>query len=134
MNPFRYELSLRARHPTRIAADIESALTLKAWVTNTVSEARRTPKGNPLEGINRETRCSFELSKGDDQSLLEEIAEWNLRFLDKKAFFEEFAASGGKMEYFLGLFLDGNSGFDLPPEEMGKMRELGITLSLDIYP
>jgi len=116
------------------ANEIEKALSLQAKVSRTAGEPRKTPTGIPLDGLNRETYCSFELSKGDDLRLAADIAQWNRRLMEKRAFFEVFAKSGGRMEYFLGLFLEGNSGIDLPPDEMELMRQLGITLSLDIYP
>jgi hypothetical protein len=56
------------------------------------------------------------------------------KVFEKKAFFDEFSVSGGEVEYFLGLFMNGNFGFILPPEQMGLVQQLGIALSLDIYP
>ena len=134
MHRFRFALSLRAGHPQMRASEIESGLSLKPRVSNTVGEPRRTPIGEPLDGINKITFCAFDLAKGDDEHLLEELARWNGKFLERKAFFVEFVASGGEMEYFLGIFLEGNSGFGLSPKDMRDMQKLGITLSLDIYP
>jgi hypothetical protein len=134
MNPYRYSLSLRLSHPTLKATDIESALMMVAKRSWSVGEPRSTPIGNPLEGTNAHTYCTFQLSEGADERLVGEIGVWNQKLLEKKPFFDEFSASGGETEYFLGLFLNGNSGFILPPEQMDLMRQLGIALSLDIYP
>ena len=134
MNEFRYALSLRAVHPKMCVADIETALSMQAWVGNTAGEQRKTPKGNLLEGLYKNSYCSFELSKGASTDLNDQIGKWNAKFFPKKSFFQGFAASGGKFDYFLGLFLKTDSGFELSTEEMHAMQELRINLVFDIYP
>ena len=134
MNPYRFSLSLRLRHPILPAAAIESALSRRAKVVHSVGEARKTPKGELLEGIYERTYCSFELSSGDDTKLNIEIARWNHELSKYKRFFEEFTHTGGEIEYFLGLFLDSDSGVTFSVTELRDIGALGITLALDIYP
>jgi hypothetical protein len=134
VNEYRYALSFRALHPNMTANDIEQALSLKVRVSNTAGEKRMTPKGKPLDGTNKNSYCSFRLSEGPDTDLEAEINKWNKAFSSKRSFFTRFVETGGQFEYFIGLFLNGNSGFSLSVEAMRGMEELGIELALDIYP
>jgi hypothetical protein len=50
-----------------------------------------------------------------------------------KSFFEELTASGGRVEYLIGLHHVGNVGFELDPDVIKELSVLGIWLAFDIY-
>lgn len=58
----------------------------------------------------------------------------NKSLLLKKRTLHEFRRSGGQLEYFVSLFLQGNSGFVLDTTLTDEISKLGIKLSFDIYP
>lgn len=136
MNPFRYSVSLRLTHPTINAAEIQEHLQLSPRFSKSVGDKNKSPSGRDLVGTNKQTFCTFELSSGDDSKLAleSELSHWTQELSKCKAFLNQFQKSGGTIEYFIGVFLDGNSGVVFSPQEMNSMQELGIGISLDIYP
>ena len=132
---FRFVLSLRCRHPNMRAADIVELIGLEPKVAQTVGEPRTTPKGTPLKGFNKATFCVFDLAEGDAHELTDELAKSNSHLRARKPAIDEFREQGGTLEYFLGLFLEGgNRVLVLDPATTAACGELGITLSLDMYP
>jgi hypothetical protein len=120
-------------HPTLKVAEIQAVISLTPRISNTVGENRKTPTGNALDGVYKYSYCTFELSKGTESNIEEEIARCNKELSKHNSFLQTVRASGGCAEYFLGLFFDGNSGFTIPNDQLRAMHELGIDLSLDIY-
>jgi hypothetical protein len=134
MHPYRFTLSLRLTHPKYSAEEIEEKLKMNGRVTRSAGDLRKTPKGNLLDGVNKVTYCTFQLIEGDDSQLEDAFDNWNRRLFRYKEFLSGFIETGGTLEYFLGLFLNANSGFVLLKSQMRAMNELGIDLACDIYP
>lgn len=97
-----------------------------------VGEQRRTPKGKALLGTNAITFCTFALAEGTNEILLEEIRKSNRRLRLRET--RKITRTGGNLEYFLGIFLKGNSGFEVDVELAKEFASLRIKLALDIYP
>jgi hypothetical protein len=51
-----------------------------------------------------------------------------------KHFFHQIRSQGGKVELFVGWFLDGQSGGVFSHDLLARMADLKIDLSLDVYP
>lgn len=47
--------------------------------------------------------------------------------------FRAIHASGGHLDFFVGLFVDSMMGFALPPQLLARLAEAGIALEFDIY-
>ena len=47
--------------------------------------------------------------------------------------FRAIHASGGRLDFFVGLFVDSMMGFVLPPGLLARLGEAGIALEFDIY-
>jgi hypothetical protein len=133
MNPYRFSLSLRVFHPTVTPQFIEAGLGLKAQVAHAAGKNRVTASGKTLPTISPDTRCSFLLGEGDDRILPDAINKWNAFLEAKRDFLGQLRSSGGRIEYFIGLFLDPNGGFELDYEQLRSLGDLGVSLSLDIY-
>ena len=70
-----------------------------------------------------------------DQDLPNAIGSVLDRLDSRKAFFQEYAASGGSSEIFTGWFLaDGNSGDVLKHGLLARLADFRLDLSLDVYP
>jgi hypothetical protein len=59
--------------------------------------------------------------------LLEELKQ-------HRTFFHRMNSEDGEVEFFIGWVFDGNSGDILDCDLLGRMADLKIDLSLDIYP
>lgn len=134
MNNYDYSISLRIWHPNMNPEYISSTLKVEPTHSKKAGDERSTPKGKPLPGINEETYFSYSIHTSK-KLLLEEAIEAHLADLAKhKQFIEEILDSGGRLSYFIGMYLEGNAGLALTHSLLKKVSDLGIGLDLDIYP
>ena len=107
-------ISLRLTHPNSLsAAAIISEFDLKIRISHTVNEHRRTPKGTPLEGVYKETYCCFELKEKGLGRLDRDLAS-GCGYLEKHpTFLQEFLRTGGTVDFYIGIFLEGDGGFEI---------------------
>ena len=124
MHPYRYSLSLRFRHPSIPPDDIESILSMTAEVKQRRGEPKTTPKGRLISNRPYTSNyCCIHLSKGTDRGLPRAMAAARKRLGRFHEYLQKYRRTGGKIEFFLGLFLDGNSGFVLSSEEMASLSK-----------
>jgi hypothetical protein len=95
-----------------------------------------TAKGGSLGGIREKSYWVARVVHESDPQrypadALEELVG---RFLPCKPFFAKIRVESGQVEFYLSWSIDRNCGDELSPELMGKLADLGITLSLDVYP
>jgi hypothetical protein len=139
MYTYRYAVSLRISHPNFAPEYISGKIRIQpshSWMAGT---RRSTPKGEPLKGVNEETYWTSDLHKGKTlQSAkipLEDFLVQQVRLLQKrKSFLKQIRETGGRTEFFVGLFPTKNMGAELPSSLLARMADLGIDLSLDVYP
>ncbi len=139
MYPYRYSVSLRISHPTINPDTITVKLGIQPFRKWMAGEPRLTPKGQTLKGINKGTYWVAELHK--EKSLLSRkmaledfLAEQLARFKPMRKYFGHIRKTGGRIEFFVGLFCDKNMGAEFPSSLLETTGKLGIDLSLDIYP
>jgi hypothetical protein len=136
MNPYRFKVSLRIRHPSLNPVEITSALGInpsRSWIA---AEPRFTPSGSPLDVINRESYWTAELIAGnsEENGLSSAIAAVLDRLSPHAPFLARLNAEGGGAEFFVGWFCDAtNFGEVFGPHLLGRLAALGIGLSLDVY-
>ena len=68
-----------------------------------------------------------------EQSLPDQIAEALQLLSPYKDALNQIVISGGRLEFFVGWFLDGNSGDVLEYQLLDQLAEMQISLSFDIY-
>lgn len=126
-------ISLRMWHPTFAANEIISEMKLHAKFSNSVGEQRRTPTGTPLEGVYKETYCSFSLKNKTSNHLNKELlAECD--HLDQHAgFLRSFLHTGGRLEFYISIFLDGDRGFEINPSLIRRMTALELGFTVEMY-
>jgi hypothetical protein len=139
MSPYKYSVSLRVVHPTINPDSITNKLGLQPSRKWMAGEVRSTTKGNKLEGINKETYWTTRLHGGKSlfsrRMVLEDfLSEQIARLKKEEKYFRHIRKTGGRMELFVGLFCDKNIGAEIPYSLLAAMGNLGIDLSLDIYP
>lgn len=138
MNPYEYKVSLRITHPTMDPHIITGTLGKEPFRSWQAGSPRKTPKGDPLEGVYKETYWSARLTKNESISSEEVplesflLEETNL-FKNHSSFLGNIKDSGGKIEYFIGVFGNSNMGCEFNTELLTSINNLGIELSLDIY-
>jgi hypothetical protein len=114
------------------ANEISRLIGRKPRVSWTVGEPRMTPKGNPLEGIYRETYCSFLLKEGPEATIIPAIQAQNERLKKRITSINKIWKTGGVLEYFAVLVLKNSGVFVLEPQMMSAMSRLHIRIALDM--
>jgi hypothetical protein len=134
MNPYKYNISLRIRHPSICAEEIQNQLHLTVQRMWSAGEPRRTPAGKTLQGTHKETYCCFFLEDGEGKELAKLIDNHCDKLYRHKEFFQWILSSGGMLEFFIGWFAKDNCGEEFDIRLLGKLVELGTSLSIDFYP
>jgi hypothetical protein len=62
------------------------------------------------------------------------LTEQLARLKKVEKYFRHIRKTGGRIEFFVGLFSEKNMGAQVPSSLLATMGKLGIDLSLDIYP
>jgi hypothetical protein len=144
MNPYEYRISLRVMHPI---ADLQELSFKIRDVTDLLlsrivkaGDPRETPRGEKLDGIYNESLSSLAFrdfltspEKSNRRPLpdvLEEILEKLTPIKDDLA---DFIKDGGTLAFFIGIFIDGNSGEIFSPPLLRQLADFNIELQFDMY-
>lgn len=133
MNKFKFDLSFRVRHPYMNSEEICAQLGMVAKYQWTAGKQRKTPKGTLLEGVYNESYCSFDIDHDDNAGLTDLIRSNSQSLEAHKKFLDFLCSTGGKLEYFIGWYSEGNSGEEFDADLIRILAELKIGLSLDFY-
>ncbi len=128
-----FEIAIRIRHPTIDPKEITSHLCWEPSYSYMVGEPRTTPKGNSIDGINKETFWYVELATATFKDIRNAIESTNNRLIGHKKYLEELVISEGKIEYFIGWFIENNASEKFPWKLLQECSELRIDLVLDVY-
>jgi hypothetical protein len=126
-------ISIRLWHPTLPAIDIISELALQVKFSNSVGQKKKTPKGEQLEGIYQETYCCFLFRTKTTEHLHKEFAAGCEHLEARASFMDNFLRTGGRLEFYVSIFLDGDRGFELDNLLLRRMDALGLGLSVELY-
>ena len=126
-----FKLSLRITHPSINPNEISEALKLEPALTHCVGEARKTPRGHPLKGHYKLSYWLHRLAEGDH--LIELVKLANDKLSRQEAFLNCLTETGGEIEYFVGCFVDSNTGGTLDWRLLQTCADLKINLSFDVY-
>ena len=133
MNKFQYEVSFRVFHADMNPNDICQKLNMQAAHKWCAGEQRRTPKGTSLPGVYDQSYCSFKLDQPKDTELVDFLKHWNDKLINFRDFFNQIYSSGGRLEYFIGWYYEGNSGEVFDVSLLEELVELKIDLAIDFY-
>ncbi|WP_300159643.1 hypothetical protein [Solidesulfovibrio sp.] len=133
MENYNYTISLRIRHPYYDPDYISASLGFEPEYKWKANSKRMAPDGQPLQGTYEETYCSFDLKPQDDVSLVDFIAKSNKILSRCEQFFQELRFTGGKVEYFIGMFFAGDAGEIFDINLMKGLVELGIDIAVCFY-
>jgi hypothetical protein len=139
MYPFKYCVSLRLWHPKIDPKKISSVLAMKPRNMWKAGEVKQTPKGKKLKARANSTFWCARLHREHQLNSKEKdlcgLLAKTLSKLDKrKTFLKSFHSTGGKIEFFVGLWGAKNFGGTIPSGLLEAVGKLNIDLALDIYP
>jgi|SRR5882672_2025870 len=139
MYPYRYWVTLRVWHPTRDLAAATKAFGIKPRRSWIAGQSRQTPKGTPLQGVNRQSYWYSNLTARRGISSTKNHVEVFLaktikRFASARAFISRIRATGGHVELLVSLFGKRNYAVILDPELLASAARLGFRVSVDVYP
>ncbi|WP_431835382.1 hypothetical protein [Enterobacter ludwigii] len=130
-----FTISLRAWHPTLSAEAISSKMGLPAAHAYSAGHERVTPKGTPLDGVYRESYCSFEIMGKTTGYFTDGITQCAQMLKSLAAPFSELTATGGRLEVYVWIYPEGETdlGFELERPLIRLLSDLNLTLSVEIY-
>lgn len=142
MHPFTFDVSFRIRHPSngldRIYDNLQQVgifLPGRIWK---VGEQRQTVDGKNLEGTYNELYCFLKLyrepQKSDKKTPSEAIRSVLESLHAVKNQLKELVDTGGRLEFFVGIYSEENSSVILSTDLMRQLANFEISLSFDIYP
>lgn len=142
MNPYTYKISFRLIHPdsdleiiSKAVLSLSGFLLKKRWKK---SEPRKTLDGKPMQGVYAESYCNFSFSETRQKSEVELLPSAIQKICQQleqiRPVMNEHIASGGITSFFVGLFIDANSGVTIDRDLLQELSNLGIALEFDIYP
>ena len=138
MHPYSFIVSLRANHPTRDLDFLSELLQMNRRHGWTAGDERVTPKGTSLGGTRAQSYWSSRVTAEETSSeewQLEDILNKSITQLEQhKEELQEFVATGGTMNYFIGLYGMRNYGLVFTPALMSRLARAGVELQLDVYP
>ncbi len=125
-------ISMRILHPKLSAEEITAIMKCEPDRAESVGAPRTTPKGQPLDGIYSE---SFWMKKFNvRKSSLRQAIEKALTLAESvPSATLQLTRGGGRIEFFIGWFIDKNTGDVLPFDLLKKVGDLQIDLSFDVY-
>ncbi|MEH6418361.1 DUF4279 domain-containing protein [Pseudomonas sp. CGJS7] len=132
INSARYRISLRITHPSIASGRISKELGLIPKFCYTSGDQKLTPKGEVLPGIRKESFWTYELV-ATDEPFEQTLEAFNSTLKDKEPFLNEINQTGGRLEYFVGWFATGDSGFSLAPHLLSQLVAIGIKLTINVY-
>jgi hypothetical protein len=133
--PSRYRVTFRIRHPSMDPRDITAVLGRDPVHSGKAGDPRRTPKGRPLGGTNRETYWYVRIAEGNSppRSLAAALDDALNELAEHRIFVQRVRAEGGRSEFFVCWFFQSQAGETFEHSTLAKMADLGIDLTLDNY-
>lgn len=128
-----FDFAVRIWHRSADPVEIGRELNWHPTLSKRVGEPRSTPKGNPLPGQNRESTWYAKLGVEPGESLASAIGRANQKLATGRSYLERLTADGGKVEYFIGWFVEANSGEVLDSILLRACADLEVQLAFDVY-
>ena len=136
---YEFAISLRIWHPSMLPASITKRLRLSPHITKTAGAARRTPQGNLLGGVNRESYWSADITPRGMRSSKRQRVEAHIARLSRKLirhgeFFKQIHRDGGQVRIWVDSHSQTNYTFELTPTCLELLARAGIAVVFDVYP
>jgi hypothetical protein len=128
-----YSIDLRFVHPSMDSQVITDLLDTDPDFSWKSGEQAKTPKSDPLKFIRKQSYWVFGVqNKGKDFST--EIHKIIGLLTQHRDFVGKITTEGGAVEIYLGFVGSKNVGSTPKPVTPAQLGDLGITLSIEVYP
>jgi hypothetical protein len=139
MSDYEFTISLRLRHPSIDPARITQTLAIEPQHTWHAGEPRRTPAGEALEGMYRDSywmgRLMEEPQLSSTRMSVESVLLQTLTHLRRsQGFLERLAAEGGVGELHISLFARADFQLELSAASLLLLGRLGLAVALEVHP
>ncbi|SBV51193.1 hypothetical protein XBLMG947_1979 [Xanthomonas bromi] len=128
-----YKISLRIWHPTSSSSTIVDEVGLKSNFLQSVGDRRKNPNGNELDGFYKQSYCTFSIAEKVCGCFVDGLNSALPLLKEKRDYFSQVRREGGRLDLFVGVFVESSSGFILKYVDMGALADLGIDLSVEFY-
>lgn len=129
----RFKFALRVRHPSSRAEEIHAILNLTPSTAWSKGDQALGLDGRLLNRIRDLTYCSYELRSSRAIAPERALAAVLGTLSKKRAGLNSIVETGGTLELLIGVFCNVNCAFIMRPEQLQRLADLEIELSLDIY-
>jgi hypothetical protein len=127
-----FRVSIRITHPEILPELITQQIGRIPDVEWTVGAQRTTPKGTTLPGLRKESYWVLFGPESDDD--LSPLIDWaNDVMHGAELFIQKLLNTGGRLEYFIGCFIDRQIGTTLEPSLIARCADIGAALVFDMY-
>jgi Domain of unknown function (DUF4279) len=133
MNHFRYEISLRIKHPDVSPEEISTALSLTPSHSWKAGDMMRIPQDKLLKSKQGFSYWSCRFEEEADMTLSERLESLTSLLEERADFLGTIHRTGGTIEYFIGWFSGFNSGDVFSHGLLQRLAALHIDLALDVY-
>ncbi|HGK7303256.1 TPA: hypothetical protein ACJ509_001104 [Stenotrophomonas maltophilia] len=124
-------ISLRFWHPTMSAAEIQTRIGLQSRFSRSVGDVRSKSSGDAIQD---HTYVSMPLVRKVRVELDQELMRWCRAFEGNADFMSTVVSTGGRVEFYVSVFVDGLGGFEIDYNLLAAICMLNIGLSVEIYP
>jgi hypothetical protein len=116
------------------AQELIEAIGLDSQFAYSVGARRVNPVRELLDGVYRASYCSFDLEVKASGDFTEALAPLLSQLEGNQSIFRQIALTGGRSELYVGVFVEGDSGFTLAIDDMRRLADLSLELSVEVYP
>jgi hypothetical protein len=127
-----YDLSLRIWHPDLEPDLISRELGLDMTAGWAVGTPRYTVTGESL-APHESTYWTSRFRSGSEGDLTTYVRELCIYLEPRLPFLREIQATNGRVEFFVGWFVDSHSGTTLGHADLAVLSRMGVDLALDVY-
>ncbi len=133
MNTESYSMSLRLRHPTESVESLVLDIGVSPIILQSLGEQRQTLSGTLLEGVYEQSYCNYNLARRKPGYFVDELEQWIVRLEDFRDIFSKIKRENGRIDIYVGVFVESTGGFMLSSKAMISLGSLGIDLDVEYY-
>jgi len=120
-------------HPKLDPTTVSQQLGLKPYLLQTVGQQVVTPKGKATGSNYAQSKWGYKTEVAVVGDLDRSLTELVDRLYVSKQFIREISTNGGRVRVFMNLPKPDSFAFEVPPEILRKLADMGIHFGLEIF-